>query len=305
MRRYIIIALFFAALLSGCDNKTSRRQDLAKTITIAYLPITHALPLVGLDKINGVDVKLIKYGSWPELLDALNAGRVDGASMLIELAMKAKEQGIPLKAYALGHSDGNVIVVGSHVKNLKEIRGKTFAIPHRMSSHYILLLEALKKEGMTAKDIHIVELSPPEMSSALSNGQIAGYCVAEPFGALSVAQGTGRVLFYSKDLWKKSICCALVFNEKAIAGKEALVKKLVKIYQANGKKLTNKGYALEKAQQILTPSAKVLQQSLKWIDYANLKIERADYESLAVKVKASGIITNPPAYENFVETGNP
>jgi len=34
-------------------------------------------------------------------VDALNSGKVDGASMLIELAMKAKEQGIDLKAVAL------------------------------------------------------------------------------------------------------------------------------------------------------------------------------------------------------------
>jgi len=35
----------------------------------------------------------------------LNSGKVDGASMLIELAMKAKEQGIDLKAVALGHRE--------------------------------------------------------------------------------------------------------------------------------------------------------------------------------------------------------
>jgi len=54
-----------------------------------------------------------------ELVDALNSGKVDGASMLIELAMKAKEQGIDLKAVALGHRDGNVVVVSKDINKLK------------------------------------------------------------------------------------------------------------------------------------------------------------------------------------------
>lgn len=58
-----------------------------------------------------LNVELVKFGSWPELMDALNSGRVDGASVLIELAMKAKERGVGLKAVALGRRDGNVAIV--------------------------------------------------------------------------------------------------------------------------------------------------------------------------------------------------
>ena len=55
------------------------------------------------------NLELVKFGSWPELMDALNTGRIDGASVLIQLAMNAKEKGIDLKAVALGHRDGNVL----------------------------------------------------------------------------------------------------------------------------------------------------------------------------------------------------
>ena len=43
-------------------------------------------------------------------MDALNSGRIDGASTLIELAMKSKQKGSNIKAVALGHHEGNVIM---------------------------------------------------------------------------------------------------------------------------------------------------------------------------------------------------
>ena len=176
--RLYIIATLTVLLLTACGKKNDEN-----VVRIAYLPITHALPLAGLEKADGVKVELVKYGSWPELLDALNTGRVDAASVLIELAMKAKAQGIGLTAVALGHTDGNVIVVTQDVNSAKDLKGKTFAIPHRASSHHILLQEALAKDGLTIDDVNVVEMAPPEMPSALANKQIAGYCVAEPFGA--------------------------------------------------------------------------------------------------------------------------
>lgn len=53
--------------------------------------------------------------------------------------MSAKEKGVDLKAAALGHRDGNVIVVNSEIQDPSEMKGKTFAIPSTQSSHYILL----------------------------------------------------------------------------------------------------------------------------------------------------------------------
>jgi len=104
------------------------------TVKIAYLPITHALPLfvtqeLNREKFKNFKLELVKFGAWPELMDALNAGRVDGASVLIELAIKAKEKGIDIRAVALGHRDGNVVVVTNDIKSPADLKGKTLAIP--------------------------------------------------------------------------------------------------------------------------------------------------------------------------------
>ncbi len=103
---YIFFLTLLAVALSGCG----KHEANANKVRIAYLPITHALVLYETQKSKDLNVELVKYGSWPELLDALNTGRVDAASVLIEPAMKAREQGIDLTVLALGHRDGNVIV---------------------------------------------------------------------------------------------------------------------------------------------------------------------------------------------------
>lgn len=294
--RLYIIATLTVLLLTACGKKNDEN-----VVRIAYLPITHALPLAGLEKADGVKVELVKYGSWPELLDALNTGRVDAASVLIELAMKAKAQGVGLTAVALGHTDGNVIVVTQDVNSAKDLKGKTFAIPHRASSHHILLQEALAKDGLTIDDVNVVEMAPPEMPSALANKQIAGYCVAEPFGAAGVLTSKGKVLYRSDELWHESICCGLVVNDKAYKEKKALIDKVITLYEKQGKELSDKEVALSKAKTLLTQGEEVLRQSLQWINYANLKIKKEAYDDLSEKVKKYGIIDNPPTFEDFVK----
>ena len=156
----------------------------------------------------------------------MNAGQVDGASMLIELAVKAKEQGIDIKAVALGHRDGNVVVVSNDINSVEDLKGKNFAIPSKLSTHNILLYIMLKNKGLSYSDVNIVELPPPEMPAALAEGRISGYCVAEPFGAQAVAAGKGKILFESHELWEGSLCCGLVLRNDFIKNNPALQKNL-------------------------------------------------------------------------------
>lgn len=293
---------------SGTASDTNADSKSAKkAVKIAYLPITHALPVFVENELqdkagNNYEIELVKYGSWPELMDALNTGHVDGASVLIELAMKAREQGIGIKAVALGHKDGNVVVVSNKINGVKDLKGKTFAIPHRQSSHNILLNQMLKNEGMSISDIKVVELAPPEMPAALASGQIDGYSVAEPFGAKSVAINSGKVLFESNELWEDSICCSLVFTDNFINNNKEIAQKVAANYSEAGKFIgSNKEKADEIAKKYLKLDDKVLDLSMKWISYDDLAITQEAYEDLSKKVVEFGISKTPPAYEDFVD----
>lgn len=303
-----LLAGVMAMSLTACGGDKAHEglaENDANTVKIAYLPITHALPLFEeveeLKESTGLKVELVKYGSWPELLDALNTGRVDGASVLIELAMKAKSQGIGIKAVALGHKDGNVIVTSKNINKMADLKGKTFAIPHRQSSHNILLNDALALNGLSIEDINITELSPAEMPSALVSKQIDGYCVAEPFGARAVALDVGKVLYSSEELWQDSLCCAFVLTDAFIEESPQMAKEVVEKYKEAGKSLTL-DRAKEVAKTYLKQEDEILDVSLQWISYDELEITQEAYEALIEKVKKYGLSDNPPTYEEFVQT---
>ncbi len=305
MKKYLLLTtllIISSFALVGCGS--AKASESAETVKIAYLPITHSLAaleeaeeLANNDKVR---VELVKYGSWPELLDALNSGQVDGASVLIELAMKSKAEGVGIKAVALGHKDGNVIIVSNEVKDGADLKGRTIAIPHRQSSHNILVNDVLAKNGLTIDDINVVELAPTEMPSALAAGTIDGYCVAEPFGAMGVSIGAGKVLYTSEELWEDSVCCALVLTDDFIDNHTDTAKAFVEGYKTAGNNL-DADTAKKVAQKYLNQKDDVLDISLKWISYDDLTITEEQYNELAEKVKSYGLSDNPPAYADFVK----
>ena len=303
----IVLAIAISTLFLFACTRKKQANNQVETVKIGYLPLTHALPVLVAAELqkkspDNVNIELVKFGSWTELSDALNTGRIDGASVLVELAMKSKELGIGLKAVALGHTDGNVITVSNKINSATDLKGKTVAIPHRQSSHFLLINQMLSNSGMSLSDINIVELPPPEMPSALAAGQIDAYCVAEPFGAKSIELGVGKALYESSDLWKHSLCCVLVLSDKFIGEKREAAKKFTAEYKKAGEYIgKNKDSVYELTRKYLNISKDVYDISMRWIEFDNLAISKEYYEDLVQKIKKAKLSDNPPTYEEFVD----
>ena len=311
---FALTATLSFSALTGCGTTNpdstsaadATKTDSSKTnITLGYLPITHALAVFEAKELldeqsdSDIEVTLQKFSSWTDLMDALNSGKIDGASVLVELAMGAVSNGIDLKAAALGHKDGNVVIVSDDISDVRDLKGKTFAIPSNQSSHNILLNDMLALGDLSIDDINVVQLAPSEMPSSLASGSIDGYCVAEPFGAQAVVQGYGHVLYDSTDLWQDSICCALVFNGGFLDKNKDAADEFLSTYKEAGS-LLDEGIAKEVAEKYLGQDEKTLDVSLEWIHYDDLDISLDDYEQLSKKVKEYGINDNPPSYNDFI-----
>lgn len=303
----VLMTLVIVLLLAACGNNDASKTAAGgekPTIKIGYLPITHAVPLYmqNSEKYDAYNLELVKFGSWPELMDALNTGAIDGASVLIQLAMNAKEKGIDLKAVALGHRDGNVLIGGNEIKSVEDLVGKSFAIPSRFSTHNILLYEMLQKHEIAYDEVDVIELPPAEMPAALAEGRIAGYVVAEPFGAMSVALENGKVLYQSEEIWRDSIDCGLVLHGKFIEENKELVQTFVSDYVAGGEQAELKDdHTHEVVEQYLTVDKDVLDISLDWISYDNLRIEEGSFAILRDALIEMGLSENPPTYEDFID----
>jgi NitT/TauT family transport system substrate-binding protein len=257
------------------------------TLKVGYLPITHSLAVVVADNLNAgqyknLKVEPIKFSSWPELLDAYNSGQIQAASELLVLALAGAEKGIPESVVSLSHRHGDILTVAKEINSVKDLQGKRVAIPHRMSVHNILLAKALKKEGLTLKDVEWIEMPPPDMPAALARGDIKGFIVAEPFGTKAIQSGFGKELLNAKEIWPDYICCGLVFNPDFIKAYPAATKEYVESFAAAGKFIdTNRKQAISIARKYINIDEKVFEEALSHdATYSDLHVKRDEVEQL-------------------------
>jgi NitT/TauT family transport system substrate-binding protein len=150
--------------------------------------------------------------------------------MIVPLAMKLREQGVPIRIVYLGHRDGSTVIVRKEdpAKNLADLRGKIFAIPSKYSNQNLVIHKLMRDQNISPGEITFVEMPPPDMPGALGAGAIDAYFVGEPFAAKAEFDGTGRILYHAKDIWPKFISCCLVVTERLIEQSPEVVSDLVR-----------------------------------------------------------------------------
>jgi len=171
-----------------------------------------------------------RFTEFPTVVEALKANKIQATFLLAPLAMVLREQGVPVHIVYLGHRDGSTVIVAksSPAKSIRDLKGKTFARPSKFSNQYLVITKLMEDEGMQPGDINFVDLPPPDMPSALAAGAIDAYFVGEPHAAKAQLDGTGRVLYYAKDIWPHFVSCVLVVRDELIAEHPEIVRDLVR-----------------------------------------------------------------------------
>jgi NitT/TauT family transport system substrate-binding protein len=295
----IIIVVAFVRIAGAAETPT---------LKIGYLPITHSLAVVVADKLNtgkykNLKTELVKFSSWPELLDAYNSGKVQAVSELLVLALAGAEKGVPESVVALSHRHGDILTVAKDINSVRDLKGKRVAIPHRMSVHNILLSQALKKEGLTLKDVEWIELPPPDMPAALARGDVKAFIVAEPFGTKAIQAGFGKKLLNAKDIWADYICCGLVINPAFKKQYPAAVKEYVDSFTAAGRFIdTNRKEAIKIARGYMNIDEKLLEQSLSHdVTYGDLRINRGEVEQLQKYALELNLLKKPVNLDGLLD----
>jgi NitT/TauT family transport system substrate-binding protein len=198
--------------------------------------------------------------------------------MIVPLAMKLREQGVPIKICYLGHRDGSEIIVGknSNIRSLADLKGKKMAIPSMYSNQHFVMSKLMADYGLKPDDIKFIILPPPDMPTSLASGAIDSYFVGEPFCAKAEMDGYGRVLYYARDIWPNFISCALVVHEDLIRSHPEVVRDLVRgIAQSGAWAETHRAEAARIAAPYFRQSVKVLNYVLtsephrvKYVDLA-------------------------------------
>lgn len=222
-------------------DHTGPNTEAKQALTIGYLPVTCHLTCPVTDFASRTTASNTNFNSqrftdFPTVVDALKAKQIMATFMIAPLAMKMREDGVPVKICYLGHRDGSEIIIAKNnpAKSLVDMKGKTIAIPSLYSNQNLVIHKLMTDQGMKEGDINFVVLPPPDMPTSLASGAIDGYFVGEPFCAKAELDGSGRVLYLARDIWPNFISCVLVVHEDLIKERPDVVRDLVRGIAASG-----------------------------------------------------------------------
>ena len=130
---------------------------------------------------------------------------------------------------------GSALTVAPSINSIKDLGGKTVAIPFWYSIHNVVLQYLLRENGLevteqatpTAKQVKLVVMAPSDMTPALAANSIAGFIVAEPFNASAEQLGVGKVLRFTADVWRDHACCVSVMHSRDVEQRPEWTQKVV------------------------------------------------------------------------------
>jgi NitT/TauT family transport system substrate-binding protein len=190
--------------------------------------------------------------------------------------------------------------------SLRDLRGRTFAIPSRYSNQHLVIRKLMEDQGLGSEEIRFVEMAPPDMPGALAARAIDAYFVGEPHAAKAELDGTGRVLYHAKDIWPQFISCVLVVSDRLIASRPEVVRDLVRGIAESG--AWAEGQRLEAA-QVASPYFRqdekllryVLTQPPDRVSYRMLTPTDPEMQRIHDMALKAGILERPIAMAELVD----
>ncbi len=243
MKRRSIIAstLLFALSLSvtvGCSNPGAETKAKAPSapgadaVKMGYSAWTGWAPwqvtqTKDLFQTNKVDVDLQWTTDYPKSVELLNTGKLDGNNQTLAEIVAGVASGADLVVVlTTDNSTGNdKIIINDKIKSIKDLKGKKVATELGSVDHF-LLAQALKKAGMTFKDIKLVPLEMSKAAAAFAAGQVDAAVLYVPFTTTALKRPGSKELFSSSN-FPGSISDHLVFSRKFVNAHPEKVQAIV------------------------------------------------------------------------------
>jgi NitT/TauT family transport system substrate-binding protein len=215
------LVILLTLVLSACGSKggatpapgagsTAASPQAGQAITVKlgiFKNVTHAAGYVALE--NGyfqknfgsnVKIEVQAFDNGSDFSTAIATGQIDlgfvGPGPSTNQYLKSKN----FKVISGSNNGGAVLVVGknSGVNSVKDLVGKTIAIPTKGSTNEISLRLLLKQEGVKVTTdktgAQIIARAPADTLVALRQNEVDATLIPEPWGTQIESQGIGKVL---------------------------------------------------------------------------------------------------------------
>ena len=230
-----------ATATSATGASSAAPKDPIK-LTLGFIALTDCAPLVvakekGFYEQRGLDVTLVKQASWPATRDNLLSGQIDGAHCLnwmpYSVASGVSGSGTDLKIAMMLNNNGQAISLKRDLadagyadlaaaKEVLDAKPRTLAMTYPGGTHDLWLRYWLRATGADESKTKIIPIPPPQMVANMKVGTMDGFCVGEPWNAVTVAQDIGFTHITTQDIWLHHPEKALVVNAKTADNAEAL-----------------------------------------------------------------------------------
>jgi NitT/TauT family transport system substrate-binding protein len=309
IKKYLAIASIAFALSS-----TAALAETAVSVGLSgwtgFAPLTLAKQ-AGIFEKNGLDVTLTKIPQASRHL-ALASGDVQCAATTVETWISWNANGVATKQiFQMDKSYGaDGMVVRGDVNAIADLKGKSVAASAPGTSPYFVLAWMLKKNGLSIKDVKVVNMEPGPAAQAFVAGQNDAAMTYEPYlSTVRAAPDKGKIIATTLDYpaVMDTFGCTNEFLEKNPEAAKALAKSyfdaLALIASDKDKSFEIMGADVKQSGAKFAESA----QYLKWQDQAANKVF-FDKEFMTFSEEAAellleiGIIKKKPDLSTIVDT---
>ena len=206
------------------------RADEVVVVKMGVLKLIHSITPYFYEKFvpAGYRVEVIPFESPNDCKNAVVTQSIDFGTFGVAAAILSAAAHEPLTVIGSACNKGMAIVAakGSDINKITDLRGKRVAI-WPGSTQEVFVLERLRMEGMSVKDLTPVRISFSEMHTALARGDIDAYVGAEPAPGISVSTGIGKIVEYPYSTAMGSLNMILATHHDTAESKPELCKMMV------------------------------------------------------------------------------
>jgi NitT/TauT family transport system substrate-binding protein len=200
MRSLGIVAAAAALLAAAPAVADDVMVNIAISGWTGFAPLTLASQ-AGIFKKNGLDVTIKKIPQKDRHL-AIASGDVQCAATTVETWISWNANGVATKQiFQLDKSYGaDGMATRTEIASIKDLKGKTVAASAPGTSPYFALAWMLKKNGLSVKDVTVVNLEPAAAAQAFVSGQNDAAMTYEPYlSTVRAAPDKGKIIATTLD----------------------------------------------------------------------------------------------------------
>ncbi len=225
----IITGLALAAALAAAPAAAQTKVNIGVSGWTGFAPLTLAKE-AGIFARNGLDVTIKKIPQGIRHL-AIASGDIQCAATTVETWIAWNANGVATtQIFQLDKSFGaDGMVTRSSIASIKDLKGKTVAASAPGTAPYFTLAWFLKENGLSVKDVTVVNMEPAAAAQAFIAGQNDVAMTYEPYlSAVRAAPQSGKIIATTLDypMIMDTFGCTPAF----LGANEAAAKALTKSY---------------------------------------------------------------------------